>query len=123
MRMLLKAPAFTAVVVLTLALAIGANTSIFSVVHGVLLKPLPFAQPEQLVGMWHSAPGLGIGDLNASPSTHFTYSEQSRAFEQIGLYRGAAFTVTGNGEPERVEGLQITEGFLPLLRVPPVAGP
>ncbi len=122
MRMLAKAPGFTVVVVLTLALAIGANSSIFSVVHGVLLKPLPFTQPEQLVGMWHSAPGLGIGDLNASPSTHFTYSEQGRVFQQIGLYRGAAFTVTGNGEPERVEGLQITEGFLPLLRVPPVAG-
>ena len=121
-RMLTKTPGFTAVVVLTLALAIGANSSIFSVLQGVLVKPLPFSQSEQLVGMWHRAPGLGIGDLNASPSTHFTYVEHGRAFEQIGLYRGAAFTVTGAGEPERVEGLEITEGFLPLLRVPPVVG-
>ncbi|HEY3444458.1 MAG TPA: ABC transporter permease [Paludibaculum sp.] len=122
LRMLAKAPGFTAVVVLTLALAIGANSSIFSVVHGVLLKPLPFAEPERLVGMWHKAPGLGIGDLNASPATHFTYVEQGRAFEQIAMYRGAGFTVTGAGEPERVQGMQITEGFLPLLRVPPAAG-
>lgn len=122
MRMLGKAPGFTAVVVLTLALAIGANTSIFSVVHGVLLKPLPFSQPEQLVGLWHSAPGLGIGDLNASPATHFTYSEQGRVFEHIGLYGNSAYTVTGNGEPQRVRGLEITEGFLPTLRVPPLAG-
>jgi predicted permease len=122
LRMLAKAPGFTAVVVFTLALAIGANSSIFSVVHGVLLKPLPFEQPERLVGMWHSAPGLGIGDLNASASSHFTYAEHGRVFEQIGLYRDAAFTVTGAGEPRRVGGLQVTEQFLPLLRVAPVAG-
>ena len=66
-RMSLKQPGFAAVAVLTLALGIGATTAIFSVIYGVLLKPLPFAEPDRLVGMWHTAPELGFDELPAEP--------------------------------------------------------
>ena len=85
-RRLIHAPLFTAVTLLTLAVGIGANTAIFSVVYGVLLKPLPFAEPDRLVGVWHTAPGMGVDLLNQSPSTYFTYREQSRTFEDIGIW-------------------------------------
>ena len=85
-RRLTHAPLFTAVTLLTLAVGIGANTAIFSVVYGVLLKPLPFAEPDRLVGVWHAAPGMGVDLLNQSPSTYFTYREQSRTFQDIGIW-------------------------------------
>src|SRR5687768_16379203 len=97
-RRLLKAPLFTSVAVLTLALGIGANAAIFSVVRGVLLKPLPFSDPERLVGLWHKAPGLGIEELNMGPANYFLYRERGAAFEDIGLWDGSAVSVTGLGE-------------------------
>ena len=121
-RRLLKAPLFTSVAVLTLALGIGANTAIFSVVRGVLLKPLPFSDPERLVGVWHKAPGLGIEDLNMAPSTYFLYREQGASFEDIGLWDGSAVSITGIGEPERVQALLVTDGLLNILRVQPAVG-
>jgi len=121
-RRLLRAPLFTSVAVLTLALGIGANTAIFSVVRGVLLKPLPFDQPEQLVGVWHSAPGLNIPILEQSPSTYFLYREEGRTFDEIGLWNTTAVSVTGTGDPERVQALLVTDGTLPVLRVEPVIG-
>jgi putative ABC transport system permease protein len=116
-RRLLKAPLFTAVAVITLALGIGANTAIFSVVYGVLLKPLPYKDPERLVGMWHSAPGLGFPIMNQSPATYFTYREEGRAFEEIGLWNDSAVSVTGTGEPERVSALYVTDGVFGALGV------
>ena len=86
-RRLLQAPLFTAVTLITLAVGIGANTAIFSIVYGVLLKPLPFTEPERLVGVWHKAPGMGFENLNQSPATYFTYREHSRTFQDIGIYR------------------------------------
>ena len=74
-RRLFHAPLFTAVTLVTLAVGIGANTAIFSIVNGVLLKPLPFTDPERLVGVWHLAPGTGFENLNQSPATYFTYRE------------------------------------------------
>src|SRR5262245_22297304 len=109
-RRLLKAPTFTLVAVTTLALGIGANTAIFSVVRGVLLRPLPFPEPDRLVGVWLAAPSIGLPDLTLSPSFYLINREEGRVFEEIGLWTGGAVSVTGVGEPERVRTLQVTDG-------------
>lgn len=116
-RTLRKAPGFSAAGSLHLGRRHRGQYGPFSVVKGVLLNPLPFEDPEPLVGVWHKAPGLGFNELNASPSTYFTYREEGRVFEDTGLWRDGAATVTGNGEPERVDSLIVTDGTLPLLRV------
>ena len=85
-RVLWKQPGFTAVAVLTLALGIGATTAIFSVVYGVLLKPLPFHEPDRLVALYHLAPGFGTNELPQSAATYFTYRDNARVFEDIGLW-------------------------------------
>ncbi|RPJ74348.1 MAG: FtsX-like permease family protein, partial [Acidobacteria bacterium] len=132
-RALLRAPLFTSVAVATLALGIGASTAIFSVVYGVLLKPLPYEEAERLVGVWHTAPGISIPvagggmasgprRLNQGPATYLTYREEGRAFEDIGLWDGAEVTVTGAREPERLEALLVSDGLLPVLRVRPHLG-
>src|SRR3981189_2960386 len=86
-RRLLRSPMFTAVTLITLAVGIGANTAVFSVVNGVLLKPFPFPESGNLVAIWQTAPGLNLKDLNASPATYFTYREEGRVFQDIGLWR------------------------------------
>src|SRR4051794_4778860 len=121
-RRLVHAPLFTGVAVLTLALGIGANTAIFSVIRGVLLKPLPFDEPERLVGVWHTAPGLGMPLLNQAPSLYLTYREESHTFEESGMWATDAVAVTGAGEPERVSALDVTDGVLPTLRVQAAVG-
>jgi predicted permease len=121
-RRLMRAPMFTLTAVFTLALGIAANTAIFSVVRGVLLKPLPFDDPDTLVGVWHTAPGLGIPLLNMSASAYLIYREEGRVFEDIGLWDNTTVSVTGIGEPERVQALLVNDGTLSLLRVSPVLG-
>jgi hypothetical protein len=118
------APMFTSIALVTLALGIGANTAIFSVVNGVLIKPLPYSEAQQLVGVWHLAPGVsGItGNLNCSPTMYFTYREESRTFEEFGLWQNDGVTVTGAGEPEQLAALDFTYGMLQALRVQPAAG-
>ena len=122
LRRLVRAPFFSAVAILTLGVGIGANTAIFSVVNGVLLKPLPFPEPERLVGVWHTAPGVNIPLLNMGPSNYFVYRDASQTFEDIGMWDGSSVTITGTGEPERVQGLLVTDGTLPVLGVTPIAG-
>ncbi len=121
-RKLLRAPAFTAVALLTLAVGIGSNVAIFSVVHAVLLEPLPFEDPEELVGVWHTAPGLGFPEINQSPALHFYYAEHARSFESIGMWDGGSVTVTGLAEPERVPAMWVTWQTLDLLGVRPALG-
>jgi len=113
---------FTAVTLLTLALGIGANTAIFSVVEGVLLKPLPYPHPEELVSVWFAAPGLNISDLNPGPSHYFIFREQNHTFQDVGLYMGYSVNITGLAEPEHASGLQVTDGLLPILGVTPILG-
>jgi predicted permease len=121
-RRLGRAPMFTAVTLITLAIGVGANTAIFSVLDGVLLKPLPYPHSGDLVGVWHTAPGLNIKELNASPSTYFIYRDQNRTFQDIGLYTGDSVNVTGVAEPEQVRALLVTDGVLPILGVQPMLG-
>jgi predicted permease len=121
-RRLGRAPLFTVITLVTLAVGVGANTVIFSVLEGVLLKPLPYPHPEQLIGVWHTAPGVGITDLNMSPSIYMVDREQNTTFQDIGAYDADSLSVTGAGEPEQVRGLDVTDGTLPLLGVKPVLG-
>src|SRR5438876_985567 len=122
LRRLMKAPLFTTVTLVTLAVGIGANVAIFSVIYGVLLKPLPFVEPDRLVSIWHTAPGMGIPQLNQSPSTYFIYREHSRVFEDVGIWETGSVSITGRGEPERVRALYFSDGTLPILGVTPLAG-
>ena len=122
LRRLGRAPMFTVIILITLAIGIGANTMIFSVVESVLLKPLPYPHSEQLIGVWHTAPGIGIKDLNMAPSIYFIDREQNTTLQDIGVYDGDSFSVTGSGEPEHVRGLDVTDGTLPLLGVQPALG-
>ncbi len=122
-RRLGRAPMFTAVTLLTLAIGIGANTVIFTVVENVIMKPLPYPDANRLIGVWYLAPGINFqGDLNIAPSHYFINREQSKTLEDIGVYDGDAFNVTGTGEPEHVNGLDVTDGTLPLLGVRPALG-
>jgi predicted permease len=113
---------FTFIAVLTLALGIGANTAIFSVLEGVLLKPLPYAEADRLIGLWHTAPGIKIKDLNMSPSMYFTYRDENRTLESLGVYQGDRVSVTGVAEPEQVHALVVTYGVLGTLGVQPFLG-
>jgi predicted permease len=122
LRKLLRAPMFTTIAVLTLAVGIGSTTAIFSVVNGVLLRPLPFEDPESLVGVWHTAPGLGFEEVNQSPALHFTYAAESRTFEAVGMWDNSSASVTGIAEPERVETMLVTHQTIPLLGGTPVLG-
>lgn len=121
-RSLRKAPGFTAIAVFTLALGIGATTAIFSVVNRILLKPLPFAEPERLVGVWLSSALVNPREVKMSASLYFTYRDENRTFEDIGLWDEVSQSVTDVGEPEEVEVLRVTDGTLSLLRVQPALG-
>ena len=119
-RVFRKQPAFAAAAVLTLALGIGATTAIFSVVYGVLLKPLPFQEPERLVSLQQIAPhGAGT---NHGRGTYLTYRENQQVFEGIGAWDPTDVSITGGGNPERVQGLLVSASTLPLLRVQPILG-
>ena len=122
-RRLAKAPMFTAVTLLTLAVGIGANTVVFSVVEGVLLKPLSYPHPEQLVGLWENVPMLGFhNDLNISPSIYFVDREQNTTLEDVGVYNGDSLNITGDGQPQHVRALDVTDATLPILGVKPALG-
>jgi predicted permease len=121
-RRLCGKPGFTAVSVLTLALGIGATTAIFSVIEGVLWKPLPYAHSERLVALRHTAPGIHIDDLNLSASLYFTYLDENRSFQNVAMWNAGSATITGLAEPEEVRSLWVTYGFLPALEVQPSLG-
>jgi predicted permease len=121
-RRLARAPMFTAVSLITLAAGVGANTVVFSVLEGVLLRPLPYAHEENLVGVWQTAPGLNIRDLNIAPSTYFIFREQNESFLDLGAYQYDSVSITGVAEPEQVPALRTTDGTLPLLGVIPALG-
>jgi putative ABC transport system permease protein len=121
-RRLMRSPLFSIIAVATLAIGIGANTAIFSLVNGILLKPLPFDEPDELVGVWHTAPGLGFDDINQSPALHFTYLDEGRSFSELGIWDNGTASVTGLDEPEQVEIMEVTEGTFRALRLQPALG-
>jgi putative ABC transport system permease protein len=122
-RTLRREPMFTAAATLTLALGIGATTAIFSVVNGVLIKPLPYPSADQLLSVSHFAPGMGFTEpIGMSPSMLFTYGQEGRVFQSIGGWLPDAATVTGLAEPERISTLMITFGTLEVLNIPPLLG-
>ena len=122
LRRLGRAPLFTALTLLTLAVGIGGNTAIFSVIEGVLLKPLPYPHPEELVAVWLTARGLNIKDLDPSPADYLIYREQNRTFQDMGLYMWDSRNVTGLAQPEHVAGMDVSDGLLPILGVTPILG-
>ena len=122
LRALRHNPMFAVAACITLAIGIGANTAIFSVVHGVLIKPLPYPNADELVSVWHVAPGLNIpNNPNVSPTMFFTYRESSRTFQEFGLWSAGGASVTGLAEPEQVRTLFVTHGILQALDVQPIA--
>ena len=117
-----RAPLFAAVTVITVAIGIGANITVFSVVEGVLLKPLGYPQANRLVGVWHKAPGVNIPNLNMGEFLYFIYREQNKTLADIGMYNGATYSVTGSAQPEQVPGLNVTDGVLSILGARPAYG-
>lgn len=122
-RQLLKNPGFTAVAVVTLALGIGANTAIFSIIHGVLLRPLPFLQPERLVTLWESHPAKGIDQQKTSPITFRDWSQENHCFERLGFYTGPMDLnlVTAEGS-EKVRASFPSANLFQLLGIEPQIG-
>jgi len=121
-RRLLQLPGFTTIAVLTLAIGIGANAAIFSVIEGVLLKALPFAQPDQLVVPDQAAPGVGLKRTGSAPFLYLTYRDESRVFQDVAMWRSDTESITGVAEPEEVPSLVATDGLLPILGVTPAIG-
>src|SRR6266540_3114509 len=119
-RMLTKNPGFTLIAVTTLALGIGANAAIFSVVNAVLLRPLPFKDPGRLVWVWGTVPKFG--QANHSPVEFLAYQAQQTSFTEMAAYRNMPFTVTGGAGPEYVQGMIVSPNYFSLLGVPAARG-
>jgi putative ABC transport system permease protein len=122
LRALRKSPGFTFVAVFTLAVGIGANSAIFSAINGILLKPLPYPHPEELIDLHLTAPGVNFPDADPAPFLYFTYREQGRSFQSVGLYRWTTQSVTGLTEPVEAQCLNVTAEVLPILGVQPALG-
>src|SRR5579872_3600635 len=123
-----RTPAFTVTVLLTLAIVIGANTAVFSVINRVLLRPLPYPDSDRLVALWLNAPGAGglasfsSGGLRLSPSMYFTFQRHNQSFQSLGIWINGTTNVTGVARPEQVHTVDISDGILQTLEVPAIAG-
>jgi predicted permease len=122
LRGLWRRPTFTLAAVVTLAVGIGATTAIFSVVYSVLIKPLPYANADELVSIKPAAPGADIDDLTSDPTMYLTYRDENRTFANIGLWDERSATVTERGTTTRVPALRVTDGTLQALGVQPLRG-
>ena len=122
LRGLLKRPVFAAIAVATLALGIGANTAIFSVVNAVLLRPLPLKDPDRLMTFWHSAPAKGLAHMDLNEALVAYYRERTRTFESLAAFENDQFSLTGGGEPEVVDGAIVTFNYFSVLGREPLVG-
>lgn len=121
-RSLLKRPGFTAIAVITLALGIGANTAIFSLVNAVLLRGLPFADPDRLVMIWEDASFAGFPRNTPAPANYVDWKTQGQSFADMAAQDMRSFNLTGDGEPEKVEAFGVTANYFPLLGIKPALG-
>src|ERR1700685_3308545 len=119
-RMLRRTPGFTAIAVLTLALAIGANTALFSIINGVLLNPLPYPHPEQLVTLHESKPNFNTGSI--SYPNFLDWQKENHTLSSMAVSRSYSFSLTNLGEAEQIQGQFVTSDFFPILGVKPVMG-
>ena len=117
LRMLRANPGFSAVVILTLALGIGANAAIFSVVNAVVLRPLPYAESDRLMVVLGNLHRAGVEEIPASAGEYVDYRDNARGFEYVAAYDTLGYNLSGNGEPERVEGAMVTASLFPMLGV------
>jgi len=122
LRQLMRKPGFSAVLVLTLALGVGANTAVFSVIHGVLLRPLPYPEPDRLAVIWSQFPTMQLNEFPASFPEYADFREQTRAFEDVGAWRGSERTLTGGDRPERLDVTFFTASMWRVLSVEPEFG-
>ena len=113
---------FTIVTVITIAIGIGANAAIFSIVNGVLLKPLPYPQPDRLIAVREATPVLDIKEMELSPADYFTFREENRTFERFGIWTNDRVSITGLDAPEQVPAVTVTVDTLPALGIPPALG-
>src|SRR3989442_5793353 len=114
-RSLLKRPGFTAIAVITLALGIGANTTLFSFVNGILLRPLPYRDPGQLVILDETSPKQGIKSFAVSFPNFVDWRAQNHVFEDVVVYQAGTYSLVGAGEPEQIRGARISQGLFELL--------
>src|SRR6185295_1328789 len=114
-RSFAKNPGFTAAALLSVAIGIGANTSIFSVANALFLKPLPYANADRLAILWNRSPGLNISEDWFSTAQYFDIKTRHRGFEQLALALGVNSNLTGDGTPERVGTIRVSSGLLPML--------
>ena len=121
-RIMLKQPAFTLVAVITLALGIGANTAIFSLVNSILLRPLPFRDPDRLVRVIQASPKLGLATWGVSQANYAAYRDQNHSFETVALFNSTGVNLTGVGEPERLPVTNVTSDFFKVFGVSPLLG-
>jgi putative ABC transport system permease protein len=121
-RTLLKRPALTIIAIVTLAVGIGSNSAIFSVVSALLIKPLPFPELSRVVAIWEKQPSRGVDRNEASMANYLDWRTQNQTFEQMGLYRWWSTNLTGGDSPERIQGFLVTGNFLDLLAVKPLLG-
>jgi predicted permease len=122
LRTFAKSPGFTAAAILSLALGVGANSSIFSVASALLLRPLPYADAERLVILWNRSPGLGITEDWFSTAQYFDIKTTTQHFEQVAIAIGANSNLTGDGPPERIGTIRVSSNLLPMLGAPPLHG-
>ena len=122
-RLMRRAPGFTAAAVLTIALGLGASTAMFSVVYGVMLRPLPYREPERLVNLWSSAVARGLPRTFVGMANVYDWRARNHVFEDIAALRSVAnFNLTGDGEPERLNAARVSANLFPLLGVTPLHG-
>src|SRR5213080_4335449 len=122
LRQLLKQWGFTAIAVLTLALAIGATTAVLSLVNALLIRPLPYRQPQQLVLLLQHFKSQNLERIPVSPPEFLDYETRARSFEKLGAFGYTDFNLAGEDRPERIAGATVTAGVLPLLGVSPIKG-